>query len=86
MFAGDNYAPGFSLRSNPGLELANAFGVVQFQTLVQEELTRYTALPMTPQPTIIIRTSPRISAIRVVLGLLALFVAIFLGLLVLLLI
>jgi RsiW-degrading membrane proteinase PrsW (M82 family) len=41
---------------------------------------------MTPQPTIIIRTTPRISAIRVVLGLLALFVAIFLGLLVLLLI
>ena len=41
---------------------------------------------MTPQPTIIIRTTPRVSAIRVVLGLLALFVAIFLGLLVLLLI
>ena len=41
---------------------------------------------MTPQPTIIIRTSPRISAIRVVLSLVALFIAIFLGLLVLLLI
>ena len=41
---------------------------------------------MTPQPTIVIRTSPRISAIRVVLALVALFIAIFLGLLVLLLI
>jgi protease PrsW len=41
---------------------------------------------MTPQPTIIIRTSPRMSAIRLILALLALFVAIFLGLLVLLLI
>ena len=41
---------------------------------------------MTPQPTIVIRSSPRISAIRLVLASLALFVAIFLGLLVLLLI
>jgi RsiW-degrading membrane proteinase PrsW (M82 family) len=41
---------------------------------------------MTPQPTIVIRTSPRISAIRLVLALVALFIAIFLGLLVLLLI
>jgi protease PrsW len=41
---------------------------------------------MTPPPTIVIRSSPRISAIRLVLASLALFVAIFLGLLVLLLI
>ena len=41
---------------------------------------------MTPQPTIVIRTSPRISAIRLVLAMVALFIAIFLGLLVLLLI
>ena len=41
---------------------------------------------MTPQPTIVLRTSPRISAIRIVLALVALFIAIFLGLLVLLLI
>lgn len=41
---------------------------------------------MTPQPAIVIRSSPRMSAIRLVLALLALFVAIFLGLLVLLLI
>ncbi|HJY27256.1 MAG TPA: PrsW family intramembrane metalloprotease [Pyrinomonadaceae bacterium] len=41
---------------------------------------------MTPQPTIIIRTTPRMSAIRLILALVALFIAIFLGLLVLLLI
>src|ERR1051325_12198337 len=41
---------------------------------------------MTPQPTIIIRTSPRMSAIRLILAMVALFIAIFLGLLVLLLI
>lgn len=41
---------------------------------------------MTQQPTIIIRTSPRMSAIRLILALVALFIAIFLGLLVLLLI
>jgi protease PrsW len=41
---------------------------------------------MTPQPTIVISTSPRINAIRVVLAVLALFIALFLGLLVLLLI
>ena len=47
---------------------------------------RYTALPMTPSPTILIRTSPRMNAIRLVLALVALFIAMFLGLLVLLLI
>ena len=41
---------------------------------------------MTPQPTIVIRTSPRMSVIRLILALVALFIAIFLGLLVLLLI
>lgn len=41
---------------------------------------------MTPQSTIVIRTSPRISAIRIVLAIVALFIAVFLGLLVLLLI
>jgi len=41
---------------------------------------------MNPSPTLIIRTSPRMNAIRLVLALVALFVAIFLGLLVLLLI
>jgi len=50
------------------------------------ELTSYTALPMTQQPTIIIRTTPRMNAIRLILALVALFIAIFLGLLVLLLI
>src|ERR1051325_8391531 len=43
----------------------------------------YTALPMTP---VVIRTSPRMSAIRIVLAVVALFIALFLGLLVLLLI
>lgn len=41
---------------------------------------------MTPPPAIVLRTSPRISAIRLVLAMVALFIAIFLGLLVLLLI
>ena len=41
---------------------------------------------MTPPPAIVIRTSPQMSAIRLVLALVALFIAIFLGLLVLLLI
>ena len=41
---------------------------------------------MTQSPTILIRTSPRMNAIRLVLALVALFIAIFLGLLVLLLI
>jgi len=41
---------------------------------------------MTPSPGIVIRTTPRISAIRLVLAIVALFIAIFLGLLVLLLI
>lgn len=47
------------------------------------EFLDYTALPMTP---IVIRTPPRLSVIRLVLALLALFIAMFLGLLVLLLI
>ena len=41
---------------------------------------------MSSQPTIVIRTSPRISAIRLILAIVALFIAVFLGLLVLLLI
>ena len=46
----------------------------------------YTAHPMSSQPTTVIRTSPRISAIRLILAIVALFIAVFLGLLVLLLI
>jgi len=41
---------------------------------------------MTPLPAIVLRTSPRVSAIRLVLAVVALFIALFLGLLVLLLI
>src|SRR6185295_6541839 len=46
----------------------------------------YSAGMSTPQPTIVIRTTPRVSAIRLVLAIFAGLIALFLGLLVLLLI